>query len=162
MGTELIRQLLYGVAVGTVGASALPSAECGVLVTMWDQGHPWMERVRRGLVPRCSERAALPADPGPHAAGRRKWSGASALAAPPDRSGRVPGAPALWGQTPCLFSCPILSLQSHSHPHPVLALSLRLSGPPEVALGLFLLERNALQVNAPSFGVPDTKRLPRR
>lgn len=37
MGTELIRQLLYGVAVGTVGASALPSAECGVLVTMWDQ-----------------------------------------------------------------------------------------------------------------------------
>lgn len=65
MGTELIRQLLYGVAVGTVGASALPSAECGVLVTMWDQGHPWMERVRRGLVPRWSERAALPADPVP-------------------------------------------------------------------------------------------------
>lgn len=49
MGTELIQQLLYGVAVGTVGASALPSAECGVLATMWDQGHPWMERVRRGL-----------------------------------------------------------------------------------------------------------------
>lgn len=76
MGTELIRQLLYGVAVGTVGASALPSAECGVLVTMWDQGHPWMERVRRGVVPRWSERAALPADPGPHA-GRRKWSRAA-------------------------------------------------------------------------------------
>lgn len=51
--------------MGTVGASALPSAECGVLVTMWDQGHPWMERVRRGLVPRWSERATLPADPGP-------------------------------------------------------------------------------------------------
>lgn len=36
-----------------------------------------------GPVPRWSERAALPADPGPHA-GRRKWSGASALAAAPD------------------------------------------------------------------------------
>lgn len=120
MGTELVKQLLYGVAVGAVGASTLPSGECGMLVTMWDLRHGAMERVSWGLVPPWREppslriRVPTAGDPGPH--GRPEVERRELSPFPPHHLWLGPGAPALWGPSLPLLLCGHLSFSDAPTP----------------------------------------------